>query len=194
MKRAARHSNALPVSVFVAVSEGSMASNIRPAPRCHRRSCDPCTNQPYHHASRLELSESDKYLANCTAASSRMALMGDRGVVLGNWTDVGYRIVGCWVVLLASGRPLPALAKILVSHPLIHTAEGEFFRQAASKGCEDLQIPVTADCGRGELDGRVTIGVRERGEPVAGEYRKPWKPLSAHPGPRIIRLQRLPLR
>ena len=44
----------------------------------------------------------------------------------------------------ASGRTLPSLEKILASHPLIHTAEGEFFRHAVSQACEDLQIPVTA--------------------------------------------------
>ena len=54
-----------------------------------------------------------------------------------------YRIVGA-AVLLASGRPLPALEKILAAHPLIHSAEGEFFRHAASKAFESLHIPVTA--------------------------------------------------
>ena len=41
-------------------------------------------------------------------------------------------------LLLASGRQLPALANILASHPLIHTAEGELFRDAlrmASREC-----------------------------------------------------------
>ena len=132
----------------------------------------PGANQPYHYASRLEPSESDKYLANCTAASSRMASRAI-GEVVRELDGRRYRIVGA-AVLLASGRPLPPLEKILVSHPLIHTAEGEFFRHAASKGCEDLQIPVTAIRAR-ELDERATDRVRERGEPVAGEYRKPWK-------------------
>jgi hypothetical protein len=33
-------------------------------------------------------------------------------------------------LLLASGRPLPELEKILQSHALIHTADGELFREA----------------------------------------------------------------
>jgi hypothetical protein len=53
------------------------------------------------------------------------------------------QVVGS-VVLLASGRTLPPLEKILASHPLIHTAEGEFFRHTVSQACEDLQISVTA--------------------------------------------------
>jgi hypothetical protein len=65
-----------------------------------------------------------------------------------------YRIVGS-AVLLASGRPLPSLAKILGSHPLIHTAEGEFFRHAVRKACEGLKISVTAIRER-ELEERFT--------------------------------------
>jgi hypothetical protein len=33
-------------------------------------------------------------------------------------------------LLLASGKPLPTLDKILASHALIHTADGELFREA----------------------------------------------------------------
>jgi hypothetical protein len=61
-----------------------------------------------------------------------------------------YQIVGS-AVLLASGRPLPSLSKILASHPLIHTAEGEFFRNAVRKACERLKISVSATSER-ELD------------------------------------------
>src|SRR5581483_9469088 len=38
--------------------------------------------------------------------------------------------IGACGILLASGRPLPDLAAILASHALIHTAEGECFRDA----------------------------------------------------------------
>jgi hypothetical protein len=48
-------------------------------------------------------------------------------------------------LLLASGRPLPALDKILASHALIHTADGELFREAllhasARCGLHDFRI------------------------------------------------------
>jgi hypothetical protein len=39
--------------------------------------------------------------------------------------------------------PTGASAKILASHALIHAAEGEFFREAFSKACEDLDLSVT---------------------------------------------------
>src|SRR5437899_3418299 len=111
----------------------------------------PGANQPYHHAVSLPLADAERYLANSAAVSERLAFVAVEEVVR-EFDGRGYRIVGS-AVLLASGRPLPSLAKILSSHPLIHTAEGEFFRNAASKACERLKIRVTAIRER-ELDER----------------------------------------
>src|SRR2546425_8449855 len=110
--------------------------------------------QPYHHAAslgiaELGISEAESYLANCAAVSEHLALAAVEKVVR-ELDGRGYRIVGS-AVLLASGRPLPPVAKILASHPLIHTAEGEFFRNAISKACERLKISVTGIRER-ELD------------------------------------------
>jgi hypothetical protein len=101
----------------------------------------PGANQPYHFAENLELSEAEKFLGNCFAASKRVALAAVRDVV-GELRGRQYRVVGS-AVLLASGRPLPPLSKILASHALIHAAEGEFFREAFSKACEGLDLSVT---------------------------------------------------
>jgi hypothetical protein len=43
--------------------------------------------------------------------------------------DRGYSITN-FGLLLSSGRPLPALAKVLAAHSLIHSADGELFREA----------------------------------------------------------------
>jgi len=105
--------------------------------------------QPYHHAATLDLSDSERYLADYAALSLRLASAEVSRVL----QDLdGYRILGC-AVLLASGRPLPSLAKILASHPLVHTAEGEFFRAAVVAACEDKQIPITRIAER-ELAGK----------------------------------------
>src|SRR5208337_3848911 len=111
----------------------------------------PGASQPYHYAASLGPAESERYLANCAAASERLALAAVGEVVreLDGWH---YRIVGS-AILLASGRPLPSLSRILASHALIHTAEGEFFRNAVRKACEGLKISVTAVRER-ELDER----------------------------------------
>jgi hypothetical protein len=109
----------------------------------------PGANQPYHFAERLELREAEKHLASCAAASERLALAAIRDVLQGL---NGYEIVGA-SILLASGRPLPSLPNILASHALIHTAEGEFFRQIVRQACERLGIRVTGirerDLGEG---------------------------------------------
>jgi hypothetical protein len=100
----------------------------------------PGAKQPYHFAERLELPEAEKFLENCFAASQRLALAAVRDVVAA-LQGRQYRVVGSAVVL-ASGRALPPLGKILASHPLIHTAEGEFFRAVFSKACEGLDLSV----------------------------------------------------
>lgn len=61
-----------------------------------------------------------------------------------------YRVTSA-AVLMAAGRSLPSLPDILASHPLIHTAEGEFFRKLAIDACRKLKIPV-AQIREKELD------------------------------------------
>jgi hypothetical protein len=100
----------------------------------------PGAKQPYHFAERLELSEAEKFLENCFASSQRLASVAIRDVVA-ELRGRQYRVVGSAIVL-ASGRALPSLDKILASHPLIHTAEGQFFRAVFSKACEGLDISV----------------------------------------------------
>jgi hypothetical protein len=101
----------------------------------------PGANQPYHFAENLNLPEAEKFLGNCFAASKRLALTAIRAVV-GELHGRQYTVVGS-AVILASGRPLPPLSKILASHALIHAAEGEFFREAFSKACDGLDLSVT---------------------------------------------------
>ena len=96
--------------------------------------------QPYHFAREQALAEAKKHLARCAIASLRLAQAALTEVV--DQLSRDYRVTGA-AVLLSSGRPLPELDRILASHPLIHTAEGEFFRNAFSEACEALGIPVT---------------------------------------------------
>jgi hypothetical protein len=112
----------------------------------------PGANQPYHFAKKLELAEAEKFLGNSFAASKRLALAAVRDVV-DELRGRQYRVVGS-AVLLASGRALPPLAKILASHAVIHAAEGEFFREVFSKACADLDLSVTGVRER-DLDERV---------------------------------------
>jgi hypothetical protein len=96
--------------------------------------------QPYHFAQGLTLSAAERHLAKCAGSSEKLALEGIREAV----EEIGREaaVAGC-AILMGSGRALPELSKILASHPLIHTAEGEFFRRAFWRAAEQLEIPVT---------------------------------------------------
>jgi hypothetical protein len=115
--------------------------------------------QPYHFAEMLSLKEAERHIQKCAAISQRLALNAV-SEMLEAVTARGYRVVGC-ALLLASGRALPSLPRILASHALIHTAEGEFFRNIVSDACEACHIPVMAFRER-ELDERAnaTFGNR----------------------------------
>jgi hypothetical protein len=105
----------------------------------------PGGKQPYHHAAQLrsqgcELQDCEQYIAACGALAEGMAL----AVVVDTWKELieqRCRITSA-AVLMAAGRVLPSLSQVLGSHPLIHTAEGEFFRLAVRRACEQLKIPV----------------------------------------------------
>jgi hypothetical protein len=107
--------------------------------------------QPYHHAATLKPAQAEKHISDCAVISGRLAFEAVANVVR-ELDSRRYRVAAC-AVLLASGRPLPSLEKILAAHLLIHTAEGEFFRTAVRNACEALRISVTAFPER-ELDTR----------------------------------------
>jgi hypothetical protein len=119
----------------------------------------PGANQPYHFASDLELPDAERHLARCAAASEQLAL-----TALGEMVAEARRrekTVACCAILLAAGRELPALEKILASHALIHTAEGEFFRGCFRSAGEQLNLRVTGIREK-ELDAlaRSTFGAK----------------------------------
>jgi hypothetical protein len=97
--------------------------------------------QPYHFAEKLEIREAEAHIEKCAAMAAMLALAGVREVVR-NLRDRGYSVAGA-AILLSSGRTLPVLEKIIASHPMIHTAEGEFFRRAFREAFETLRIAVT---------------------------------------------------
>lgn len=98
-------------------------------------------NQPYHFVRGLDLPEAEEFLKAHFAASKLLASTAVRDLVKELY-ERQFHVVGA-AVLLASGRPLPPLPKILASHPVIHTAEGEFFRAVFWKACESLDLSVT---------------------------------------------------
>jgi hypothetical protein len=102
----------------------------------------PGATQPYHHAANLKIQEAEKHIANCAGVSERLAVAAIEHVI--HEMDLCEYRIAASAVLLASGRAMPPLAKILAAHPLIHTAEGEFFRTAVRNACSRLKISVDA--------------------------------------------------
>ena len=101
--------------------------------------------QPYHTAARVGLAEGRPFIAQVKNEAQQLARAALRRVQA-KLAAAGYRLTHCGL-LLGSGRVLPALEKILVAHPLIHTADGELFREAltrASTRC-GLQLLCTKD-------------------------------------------------
>jgi len=103
--------------------------------------------QPYHAAAGLDIREAEQSVANCAARAAALAADGLRGMVE-DLKRLGHAVVGCGL-LLGSGRPLPPLEKILASHPLLHTAEGELFREALRAASRECGLPITEVKERG---------------------------------------------
>ena len=104
------------------------------------QSNDPGLKQPYHHVESFELKAAKEYLVKCSATSGQLALIAVRGM-LKELADRKYRVRAS-AILTASGRTLPSLEKVLASHALIHTAEGEFFRAIIHMACEEAGLAV----------------------------------------------------
>jgi len=134
--------------------------------------------QPYHFAESLSLEQAEHHLHKCSEASQRLALKAVREM-LEAVTARNYRVVGC-AVLLASGRALPSLEKVLASHALIHTAEGEFFRRIAREAFEHCRIPVAGIRERelneraNETFGKAAARVRQHISSLGKTVGSPW--------------------
>ena len=101
----------------------------------------PGSKQPYHYAENLGFKQAEEYIARCSTASRQLA-SASVCEILSQLSRSEYRVEGC-AILMASGRTLPSLDKVLASHAWIHTAEGEFFRGTVHRACEGAGIQVT---------------------------------------------------
>ena len=108
--------------------------------------------QPYHAAENLKAEKARALVGRSLETAHRLA----REALLAAAEDrraVGHTVAGAGL-LLGSGRPLPAdLSAILASHPLIHTAEGEMYREVLRAGLEHCAVPVV---GFKEREARAT--------------------------------------
>lgn len=84
--------------------------------------------QPYHTAEKLSLDDAQKFVALAKAEAERLARRAIHKLQ-SDLEKLGIRATRS-SLLLASGKTLPNLEKILASHTMIHTADGELFREA----------------------------------------------------------------
>jgi len=101
----------------------------------------PGSKQPYHAAAELSFQQAEALVRRAIESSRALALevLSARIKAL---RSQGHEVVGCGVVL-GSGKALPGLEKILTSHPLLHTAEGEMFRDVVVWAAKECGLPVT---------------------------------------------------
>jgi hypothetical protein len=100
------------------------------------------SKQPYHAAEGFSLKDAEALVSACTEASLQLATQAVREAIADAKRE-GYEIsTSC--ILTGSGKPIPALDKILASHPLLHTAEGELFRNVIARACLNHHLPVVA--------------------------------------------------
>jgi hypothetical protein len=106
--------------------------------------------QPYHTAERMPLEKARVFVDASLVEAKRLAGGALRSTQkeLGN---KGYELAR-GALLLASGRKLPGLESILLSHALIHTADGEHFREALRHAGADCGVEMACIKERELLD------------------------------------------
>jgi hypothetical protein len=98
--------------------------------------------QPYHTAEKMPVDEARKFVAGVDSESRQLACRAIRGLQ-SELEKQKIKLTRCGL-LLASGKSLPEFEKILASHALIHTADGELFREAILHAC--ARCGVKAEC------------------------------------------------
>jgi hypothetical protein len=98
--------------------------------------------QPYHTGEKMPREDAAKFIAGVRSEAARLAQSSVRSMQ----TDLAEQDckIGRCALLLASGRALPGLEKIIASHALIHTADGELFRDALRVACTRCRLPLEA--------------------------------------------------
>lgn len=96
--------------------------------------------QPYHTAKQMPLKDAKEFIAGVQSDAKRLGL-SSLCSLQADLAEGDFKIVRS-ALLLASGRALPGLEQILTSHALIHTADGELFRDSLRAACALRDLPV----------------------------------------------------
>jgi hypothetical protein len=95
----------------------------------------------YHAARNLDLAGAERLVRKVELAARRAAVRQLQGTIEA-LEETGYRVAGAGIAI--GSRRLPGeLAEILASHPLVHAAEGQLFRDALLDAAELQGLHVT---------------------------------------------------
>src|SRR4029077_15644161 len=100
--------------------------------------------QPYHTGERMGFAEAGEFIGGVRTEAEELACKALRAMEA-DLKEQGHQLERAGL-LLASGRPLPELEKILQSHALIHTADGELFREVLRLACKHCGLELA--CAR----------------------------------------------
>ena len=103
----------------------------------------PVPAQPYHAAVGLDIRRRGTIGRQTARRARRLWRATGLRAMIEDLRMLGHQVAGCGL-LLGSGGLLPALESILASHPLIHTAEGELFREALRAAIRQCGLPLVA--------------------------------------------------
>jgi hypothetical protein len=134
--------------------------------------------QPYHTAEKLPLSEAREFVVRVEAEAQRLAHSAIHAVQA-DLEKQGIQLTRCGL-LLASARTLPSFEKILASHALIHTADGELFRDALSSAAKRCGLETAGikekellDCAKQALRVQPAVLLR-RVTDLGKPFGSPW--------------------
>ena len=134
--------------------------------------------QPYHTAKKMLGGQAREFISRMKGEARRLAYRAIQELE-SRTQEQGVKLTRCGL-LLASGRPLPGLEEILASHALIHTADGELFREAllhasARCGLRDFTIKEKELVDRAENILRLKSAVlKRRVAELGAPFGPPW--------------------
>jgi hypothetical protein len=136
------------------------------------------SKQPYHAIEPLPLAAAQAQLAIFRTSAARLAAAAIRALAqVARAAGVEARTAG---IIDSAGRSGATLAAILASHALIHTADGNHFREALAAGCAAQGLPVIrirqrdlAAAAAAEL-GRSPEELRTRVAQLGRDVGSPW--------------------
>jgi hypothetical protein len=125
------------------------------------------SKQPYHAAAELPFPKAEALVRKAIESSRGLAAEAMEAALKALRAQ-GHKVAGCGIVL-GSGKALPGLEGILASHALIHTAEGEMFREVLAWAARAHGLAVTGVREK-ELDAATLTRVNSLGKLIG----PPW--------------------